>query len=107
MPLLKRVDFDAIVGHLALMHINKCRAELTTNRMKRFLEILSFYSSNLYYIEEKDMVLSDFLSRKKKHDNSNPHEIIPILFNMQHRLQSNYYNIDEEKVGTYLVQTRS
>ena len=27
------------------------------------------------------MVLSDFLSRQN-HDNSNPHEIIPISFNM-------------------------
>ena len=27
--LLKRVDFDAIVDHLALMQIIKCKAELT------------------------------------------------------------------------------
>ena len=38
------------------------------------------------------MVLGDFLSREK-HDVSNPHEI-PISFNMQYILQSNYYNID-------------
>ena len=42
------------------------------------------------------MVLSDFVSRHK-HDNSNPHEIIPILLNMQNILQSKYYNIDKEK----------
>ena len=60
----------------------------------------------MYYIKGRARVLSDFLSRKK-HDNSNPHEIIPISFNMQYILQSNYYNIGEEKVGTYLVQTRS
>ena len=47
------------------------------------------------------MVLSDFLSRQK-YDDSNPHEIIPILFNMQNILHSNYYNI-----GKSLVQTRS
>ena len=52
------------------------------------------------------MVLSDFLSRLK-HDDSNPHEIIPFSFNIQHILQSNYFNIGEENVGTYLVQTRS
>ena len=52
------------------------------------------------------MVLSDFLSRQRN-DNSNPHEIIPISFNMQSILQSNYYNIGKEKVGKYLVQTRS
>ena len=52
------------------------------------------------------MVLSDFLSRQK-HDDSNPHEIIPILFNMQGILQTKYYNIGKEKEGKYLVQTRS
>ena len=44
------------------------------------------------------MVLSDFLTTQKHHD-SNPHEIIPISFNMQHILQSNYYHIGEEKLG--------
>ena len=38
------------------------------------------------------MILSDFLSRQK-HNYSNLHEIITILFNMQNR----YYNIGEEK----------
>ena len=99
--LLKRVDFDAIVHHLALMHIIKSKVELTTNRIKRLLEILSSYSFNLYYRKGKDMILSDFLSRPK-HDDSNPHEIIPISFNMQNILHSNYYNI-----GNYFAQTRS
>ena len=52
------------------------------------------------------MVLSDFLSQQK-HDDSNPHEIIPVSFNMQGILQTRYYNISKEKVGKYLVQTRS
>ena len=47
------------------------------------------------------MVLSDFLPRQNN-DNSNPHEIIPISFNMNKVLQENYYNIDR-----YLVKTRS
>ena len=94
--LLKRVDFDAIVDHLALIHIIKSKAELTTTRIKRLLEILSSYSFNLYYIKGKDMIPSDFLSRQK-HDNSNPHEIIPISFNMQIILKSRYYNIGEGK----------
>ena len=52
------------------------------------------------------MTLSDFLSRKK-HDDSKPHEIIHILFNMQNILQTRYYNIGErENKGNYLVQTR-
>ena len=32
--LLKRVDFDAIVDHLALMHIIKSKVELATTRIK-------------------------------------------------------------------------
>ena len=71
--LLKRIDFDAVVDHLAIMHIMKSKAEPATNRIKRLLEILSSYSFNLYYIKGKDMVLSDFLSRQHG-DNSNPHK---------------------------------
>ena len=59
----KRVDFDAIVDHLALMHIIKIKAELAITRIKRLLQILSSFSFNLYYIKGKDMILSDFLSR--------------------------------------------
>ena len=105
MHVLKRVDFDAIVDHLALTYIIKSKAELATTRI-RLLEILSSYSFNLYYIKGKDMILSDFLSRQK-HDDSNPHEIIPISFNMQNILQPRYYNINERKEGRYLVQTKS
>ena len=50
------------------------------------------------------MVLNDFLSRWK-HDDSNPHEIIPISFNMYSILQEKYYNI--ENSARYLVQTQS
>ena len=63
--LLKRLDFSAIVDHLALTHIIKSKAELTTTRIKRLLELISAYSFNLYYITGKDMILSDFLSRCK------------------------------------------
>ena len=75
--LLKRVDFDAVVDHLAITHIMKSKMEPATNRIKRLLEVLSSYSFNLYYIKGKDMILSDFLSRQVEND-SNPHEIIPI-----------------------------
>ena len=60
--LLKRVDFDAIVDHLALMHIIKSKVELETTRIKRLLELISSYSFNLYCMKGKDMILSDFLS---------------------------------------------
>ena len=50
------------------------------------------------------MICSDFLSRLK-HDDSNPHEIIPILFNMQSILQTRYYNLGERNSVIFLVQT--
>ena len=100
--LLKRVDFDAVVDYLAIVHIMKSKAEPTSNRIQRFLEILSAYSFNLYYIKGNDMVLSDFLSRQHG-DSSNLHEIIPISFNMGKVLQQNY----QKYAKTYLVQTRS
>ena len=98
--LLKRVDFDAIVHHLALMHIIKSKTEPATMRIKRLLELINSYFFNLYYMKGKDMILSDFLSRQKN-DNSNPYEIIPISVNICQVLDDNYYN---EK---YLIQTIS
>ena len=82
---MKRVDFNAIIDHLALMHIIKSKAELATTRIKTLLELISSYSSNLYYMKGKDMILSDFLSRQT-HDNSNLHDIILISFNMHNTL---------------------
>ena len=101
--LLKRVDFDTVVDHIAITHIMRSKAELATNRIKRLLEILSSYSFNLYYIKGKDMVLSDFLSRQHG-DDSNPHEIIPISFNMGKLLKQNCQNYTKD---TFLVQTIS
>ena len=50
------------------------------------------------------MILSDFLSRQEIHK-SNPHEIIPISFDMKTILSDRYYKVEEK--GKYLVQTRS
>ena len=63
--LLKRVDFDAVVDHLALTHIMKSKVEPTSTRIKRLLEVLSSYSFNLYYIKGKDMTLSDFCQDRR------------------------------------------
>ena len=101
--LLKRADFDVVVDHLAITHIMKSKMEPATNRIKRLLEILSSYSFTLYYNKGKDMILSDFLSRQIG-DNSNPHEIIPISFNIQDMLQDNYHQLT---MDTYNVQTRT
>ena len=95
--LLRKVDVDAVVDHLAIMHIMKSKAEPATTRIKRLLEVLSLYSFNLYYIKGKDMILTDFLSRQNV-DDSNPHEIIPISFNLRTVLQDKYYNIGEKEI---------
>ena len=108
--LLKKVDFDAIVNHLAITHIMRSKVEPTTTRIKRLLELLSPYSFNLYYIKGKDMVLSNFLSRQQT-DDSSPHELIPISFLLTSQVSDYFYYIDNEinlpRRDKYLVQTRS
>ena len=101
--LLKRVDFDIVLDRLAITHIMRSKMEPATNRIKRLLEILSPYSFNLYYIKGKDMILSEFLSRQLG-DDSDPHQIIPISFNIKEILKENYQNMVKD---TYMVQTRS
>ena len=49
------------------------------------------------------MILGDFLSRQIE-DSSNPHEIIPISFNIREILQENYHHMVTD---TYKVQTRA
>ena len=48
--LLKKVDSDAVVDHLAITHIMRNKAKPATTRIKRLLELLSPYSFNLYDI---------------------------------------------------------
>ena len=108
--LLKKVDFDAIVNHLAITHIMRSKAEPATTRIQRLLELLTPYSFNLYYIKGKDMVLSNFLSRQQM-DDSNPYELIPISFSLRDQVSDDFYHIDNEinlpRKDKYLVQTRS
>ena len=110
--LLKKVNFDAVVDHLVIMHIMRSKAEPATTRIKRLIELLSSFSFNLYYIKGKDMVLSDFLSRQKT-DDSNPHEIIPIFFTLKGLACKHFYQfnsttgISETETNKYLIQTRS
>ena len=103
--LLRKVDFDVVVDHLAITQIMRSKVEPATNRIKRLLEVLSAYSFNLYYIKGKDMILSDFLSRQDPGDEDTK-EIIPISFNMKTVLQDKYYNVSENE-EKYMVQTRS
>ena len=108
--LLKRVDFDAIVDHLAFTYIIKSKMEPVTTRIKRLLKLISSYSFNLYYMKGKDMVLSDFLSQQSN-DDSNPNEIIPISFNTDKILEDNRENFGKYNnhfsSEKYLIQTYS
>ena len=88
--LLKKVDFDAVVDHLAITHIMRSKAEPATTRIKRLLELLSPYSFNLYSIKGKDMVLSDFISRQKT-DDSSPHKLISISFTLRSQEDNHFY----------------
>ena len=100
--LLRKVDFDAVVDHLAISQIIRSKVEPTTTRIKRQLDVLSSYSFNLYYIKGKDMIL---LSRQKI-DDSNPCEIIPISFSIKAVLQDKYYSLEGENKRD-MVQNRS
>ena len=55
--LLQRVDFNAIVDHLSLMHLIKSKAELAATRIKRLLNLLSLLSfkSILYQRKRYDI----------------------------------------------------
>ena len=99
--LLKRVDFDAIVDHLALTHIIKSKMELATTSIKKLLELISSYSFNLYYMKGKDMILSDFLLQQNN-DEGNPNEIMPISFDMYKILENNLDNFSDNNC---LIQT--
>ena len=103
--LLRKVDFDAVVDHLAILHIMRSKVKPATTRIKRLLEVLSSYSFNLYYIKGKGMILSDFLSRQNVND-SNPHQIIPFSFNLRTVLQDKYHNLEGEN-ERYMIQARS
>ena len=48
------------------------------------------------------MILSNFLSRQT-HDDSDPHDIIPISFDVHNTLYKDYYRIITKE--RYLVQT--
>ena len=100
--LFKNVAFDAVVDHLAITHIMKSKMEPAINRIKRLLEILSSYFFNFYYIKGKDMILG-VLSRQLW-DDSDPHQIILISFNIKEILKENYHNMVKD---TCMVQTRS
>ena len=84
----------------------KSKSEPATNRIKRLLEVLSSYTFNLYYLKDKNMVLSDFPSRMEG-AKSDPHYVIPISFNSHCILTGHYYTSFRLPSETYGVSTRS
>ena len=99
--LLKEVDFDAIVDHLALTHILKCKAEPTTARIKRLLEVLSCYSFTFYHIKGEDLIFSNYFLDK------NMMIVIHMRLYLYCLIYKTYCIINENEQEKYLVQTRS
>ena len=58
--LLRKVDFNEVVDHLAITQIIRSKVEPATTRIKRQLEVLNSYSFNLYYIKRKRYDLKQF-----------------------------------------------
>ena len=51
--LLKKVDFGAVVDHSAIMHIMRSKAECTTTRIKKLIELLSPYFPIFIILRER------------------------------------------------------
>ena len=64
----------------------------TSCRIGIFLELLSNYNFNLYYVKGKDLILSDFLSRIVV-DDSNHQENISISFDVKDNCRNFNINI--------------
>ena len=79
---LGKNEFDCAVDHAPAVQIMNSKNPPATARIGRLLEMLSTFNFVLYYVKGKDMVLCDFLSRTPV-DPDNPHELIPIAFNIK------------------------
>ena len=103
--LLHRVEFDCAEDHRAIPYIMKAKTLSATTRIMRFLEILSRYAFNLYFVKGKDMKICDFLSRIDV-DRGNPREDIPISFNSSSMLNT-IRKATLHQANKLLVTTRS
>ena len=103
--LLRRLNFSAVVDHLALTYIMGTTSELATNMIQRLLEVMSLYMFHPHYLKSKDMILSDLLSMIEA-NKIDHHEVIPISFNSPSILKEHIipFNMPWE---TYSVVTRS
>ena len=80
--LLRNANFHVYCDHSALVHILKVKREPPTLRLKKLIENLSEYKFDIYFLQGKEMHISDFLSRYPD-DEDSPNEIIPIAFMLQ------------------------
>ena len=107
---LGKKDFDAAVDHRAIPYIMQSKELPTTDRIIRLLQRLARFNFHLCYVQGKDMILCDFLSRIQA-DNSDPHGLIPIAFNyIEHvshptcEFQAVYYNPREILTEFYRIE---
>ena len=102
--LLKHREFDAAVNHAAVAQIMKAKTEPATTRIMRLFDRLSAYSFNLYYVNGRDMILSDYLSRHRQKD-LDPSELIPISF----CCLKTYRSLIDDKIGEdiFCIKTRA
>jgi hypothetical protein len=106
--ILHHVEFDCAVDHQAAVQIMKSKNKPATARITRLLEQLSNHAFNLYYVKEKDMILSDFFSRTPC-DNGHPYDLTPISFSAQDTIDDYYfyYADSSDTHEHYNIQTRS
>ena len=78
--ILRNTDFTVIMDHSALLYILNAKREPPTLRVKKFINVLSQYSFKLKFMRDKDMTVSNFLSRHPGQDLASPNEIILFHF---------------------------
>ena len=74
-----KAEIDVAVDHKAVVQIMKAKHPPVTTRVETLLEKMLAAPFNLYYVNGKDLILADFLSRIHS-DRSDPNEVIPISF---------------------------
>ena len=81
--LLRNVHFTLYCDHSALVHIMNGKKEPPTLRLKKLIENLSDFKSDIKFLRGKDMFVSDFLSRHPDSEESCNDPIIPVAFLMK------------------------
>ena len=91
--------------HSAVVHILKANREPPTLRLKKLIENLNEYIFDIYFLKDKEMHISDFLSRHPDNEDS-CNEIIPIIFMMRKLEEPDFpENFLYLRGGRYLTRT--